>query len=298
MVSAKFRPAARTAIRTSPEPTGGAGHSCTRSSSGPPVPVRTTAFMPRMYGLGLRRAEVLLAITSHERLIKEFRWKNRVVSDAQTSANFAESSAARTARAGATGRRLHELAIELAAMSQNGLHYATDRYDIARYERMRQIAAEVLSMIAAGEPGAGPSAEDFHRSLRDERGHATPKVDVRAALFDREERVLLVQEDPLFPVEQRRPDVDFRRRVPPFVTKRSVEVLCAGPSAGLTCRDHAQHLGRYLAHPLVPGDVVSICCVVQAVLAHGCQLDRQLMQPSCSGCRWSSTGRGAFGEVG
>jgi ADP-ribose pyrophosphatase YjhB (NUDIX family) len=116
------------------------------------------------------------------------------VSDPPVSANLAESSASRTTPAAATARRLHELAIELAAMSQNGLHYATDRYDIARYERMRQIAAEVLSMIAAAEPGAGPSAEDFHRSLREERGHATPKVDVRAALFDRNERVLLVQE--------------------------------------------------------------------------------------------------------
>ena len=150
--------------------------------------------MARMYGLGLRPAEVLLAITAHERLVKQFRWNNRVVSDAPASANLAESSAIRTAQAAATGRRLHELAIELAAMSQNGLHYATDRYDIARYERMRQIAAEVLSMIASAEPDAGPSAEDFHRSLLDERGHATPKVDVRAALFDREERVLLVQE--------------------------------------------------------------------------------------------------------
>lgn len=129
-----------------------------------------------------------------ERVVNIFRWKNRVVSDAPASANLAESSATRTAHAAATGRRLHELAIELAAMSQNGLHYATDRYDIARYERMRQIAAEVLSMVAAAETGAGPSAEDFHRSLLDERGHATPKVDVRAALFDRNERVLLVQE--------------------------------------------------------------------------------------------------------
>jgi len=90
---------------------------------------------------------------------------------------------------------LHELAIELAAMSQNGLHYATDRYDIARYERMRQIAAEILSMIAApDETGAAPSTAEFHRSLLEERGHATPKVDVRAALFDGDERVLLVQE--------------------------------------------------------------------------------------------------------
>jgi 8-oxo-dGTP pyrophosphatase MutT (NUDIX family) len=116
-----------------------------------------------------------------------------VVSDVPDSTGVAESSATRTAQA-AAGRRLHELAIELAAMSQNGLHYATDRYDIARYERMRQVAAEMLSMIAASETGAGPSADDFHRSLLEERGHATPKVDVRAALFDRTERVLLVQE--------------------------------------------------------------------------------------------------------
>jgi 8-oxo-dGTP pyrophosphatase MutT (NUDIX family) len=147
-----------------------------------------------MYGVGRRRAEVLPAATARERLVHIIRWKNRVVSDPPVSANLAESSASRTAPAATTARRLHELAIELAAMSQNGLHYATDRYDIARYERMRQIAAEVLSMIAAAEPGSGPSAEDFHRSLRDERGHATPKVDVRAALFDRDERVLLVQE--------------------------------------------------------------------------------------------------------
>jgi ADP-ribose pyrophosphatase YjhB (NUDIX family) len=94
-----------------------------------------------------------------------------------------------------SGQRLHELAIELAAMSQNGLHYATDRYDISRYERIRHIAAEVLAMIAApDETGAGPDAEQFHRSLLEERGHATPKVDVRAALFDADERVLLVQE--------------------------------------------------------------------------------------------------------
>jgi len=102
-----------------------------------------------------------------------------------------------------TARRLHELAIELTAMSQNGLTYATDHYDIERYHRMREISAELLGLIAArgGRGGradavsAGvPSAADFHRSLLAERGHATPKVDVRAALFDRAERVLLVQE--------------------------------------------------------------------------------------------------------
>lgn len=85
-------------------------------------------------------------------------------------------------------RRLHEIAIELGAMAQNGLTYATDRYDIARYHRMREICAEMLAIVGE-EP-----AEAFHRALLAEAGHATPKVDVRGALFDEHDRVLLVQE--------------------------------------------------------------------------------------------------------
>jgi len=36
------------------------------------------------------------------------------------------------------GGRLHALAIELAAMAQNGLLYTEDRHDLARYERMQR----------------------------------------------------------------------------------------------------------------------------------------------------------------
>lgn len=88
-------------------------------------------------------------------------------------------------------RYLHELAIELVAMSQNGMTYATDRYDISRYRRLREMSAELLAMIDGAER---PDTERFHRALAAEEGHATPKVDVRAALFDERERVLLVQE--------------------------------------------------------------------------------------------------------
>ncbi len=83
---------------------------------------------------------------------------------------------------------LHRLAVELSAMSQNGLTYATDRYDIARYHRLRTMSAELLALI--GDDSAG----DFHRALLAEAGHATPKVDVRAALFAADGTVLLVQE--------------------------------------------------------------------------------------------------------
>jgi ADP-ribose pyrophosphatase YjhB (NUDIX family) len=83
---------------------------------------------------------------------------------------------------------LHALAIELAAMAQNGLTYATDRYDKARYERLRTMAAEVLAMLDDADPA------ELRSALAVEDGHACPKVDVRGALFDEAGRVLLVQE--------------------------------------------------------------------------------------------------------
>lgn len=82
---------------------------------------------------------------------------------------------------------LHRLAIELVAMSQNGLTYATDRYDISRYHRLREMSAEVLSLLGDDD------TDVFHRALLAEAGHATPKVDVRAALFE-VDSVLLVRE--------------------------------------------------------------------------------------------------------
>lgn len=73
-------------------------------------------------------------------------------------------------------------------MAQNGLHYATDRYDLARYVRMRALSAEVLALLSDVDQ------HTFVRSLEAEAGHATPKVDVRGALFDAGDRVLLVRE--------------------------------------------------------------------------------------------------------
>lgn len=86
-------------------------------------------------------------------------------------------------------RRLHDLAIEMAAMAQNGTNYATDRYEIARYARLREQSAELFGMIAGLQ-----DAEPVRLALQIEAGHATPKVDVRGALFDAEERILLIRE--------------------------------------------------------------------------------------------------------
>lgn len=75
----------------------------------------------------------------------------------------------------------------LQAISQTGLHYAKDSYDIQRYQQIRRIAAE---MLAARSNLTSVQALEFAAA---EFGYATPKVDVRGVAF-RESRILLVRE--------------------------------------------------------------------------------------------------------
>ena len=75
----------------------------------------------------------------------------------------------------------------LQALAQTGLTYARDPYDIERYQELRRIAAE---MVAAQAGQADKLAEDFAV----ETGYATPKTDVRGAVWDERDRLLLVKE--------------------------------------------------------------------------------------------------------
>jgi ADP-ribose pyrophosphatase YjhB (NUDIX family) len=75
----------------------------------------------------------------------------------------------------------------LQAIAQDGLTYATDPYDLGRYERLRELAAEMLAAHSTG------GLEEARGLLELETGPATPKVDVRAAVF-RDDEILLVKE--------------------------------------------------------------------------------------------------------
>ncbi len=73
------------------------------------------------------------------------------------------------------------------ALAQTGLHYAQSTYDRERYGQLRELAAE---MFAAGSN----LDEAAVRAVFDrEEGYATPKVDVRGAVFQ-DGRLLLVRE--------------------------------------------------------------------------------------------------------
>jgi ADP-ribose pyrophosphatase YjhB (NUDIX family) len=76
----------------------------------------------------------------------------------------------------------------LQAIAQTGLFYSQDPFDTERYESVREIAAEIMARGAGMEDRS--VIVDF---LKGDVGYATPKVDVRAAVFDGE-RLLLVRE--------------------------------------------------------------------------------------------------------
>lgn len=78
--------------------------------------------------------------------------------------------------------------VELQALAQSGLEYSRDPYDIERFSRIREITVEMMAH-SSGLP-VGRVRELF----ASESGYQTPKLDTRAAVFDDEERILLVRE--------------------------------------------------------------------------------------------------------
>ncbi|MGN0801742.1 MAG: NUDIX hydrolase N-terminal domain-containing protein [Candidatus Faecivicinus sp.] len=78
-------------------------------------------------------------------------------------------------------------AVELQAIAQSGLFYGKDKYDLERYERIREISAEMMSWKT------GISLDKVKELFCSEIGYQTPKIDTRAAIF-RDDKILLVHE--------------------------------------------------------------------------------------------------------
>jgi len=75
----------------------------------------------------------------------------------------------------------------LQKIAQNGLAYCKNPFDIERYEAIRRIAAEILAS------GTSMEASKIEGLFTGEEGYATPKVDVRGAVFQGD-TILLVSE--------------------------------------------------------------------------------------------------------
>lgn len=79
-------------------------------------------------------------------------------------------------------------AVELQALAQAGLYYGRDVYDRERYQRIREISAEI---IARQSEIPLEKAVDLFCC---ETGYQTPKLDTRAAIFQ-DDKILLVREN-------------------------------------------------------------------------------------------------------
>lgn len=78
-------------------------------------------------------------------------------------------------------------AVELQAIAQGGLFYGKDKFDIERYERIREISAEMIQYKT------DIPVEKVKDLFCSDIGYQTPKIDTRAAIFN-DGKILLVHE--------------------------------------------------------------------------------------------------------
>ena len=77
---------------------------------------------------------------------------------------------------------------ELQAIAQTGLAFSKNAYDLDRYRAIRSLAARIVAEHSEAEFGR------IEALFTQQAGYATPKVDVRGAVFDSDGGILMVRE--------------------------------------------------------------------------------------------------------
>ena len=79
-------------------------------------------------------------------------------------------------------------AMEIQSLAQAGLAYTNNAYDIERYERLREISAQMI------EEKSNINLDKVKDLFCNETGYQTPKIDTRAVIF-KDNRILLTHEN-------------------------------------------------------------------------------------------------------
>ncbi len=74
------------------------------------------------------------------------------------------------------------------ALAEIGLHYAENSFDKERYEELQEISLQMLAQIT------DVPVEKIKPVIIEKDGYKTPKVDVRAVVFNENSQILLIQE--------------------------------------------------------------------------------------------------------
>ncbi|MGO1858811.1 NUDIX hydrolase N-terminal domain-containing protein [Ancrocorticia populi] len=80
------------------------------------------------------------------------------------------------------------IARKLTAISESGLWYCKDQFDIGRFHEIGELAQALTNLV--GEKELPP----YRREVASVAGYTTPKVDVRGGVFNNDGEVLLVRE--------------------------------------------------------------------------------------------------------
>ncbi len=85
-------------------------------------------------------------------------------------------------------KELNVIAQRIRALSQNGLTYSLSEYDTERYEELMELSNRIVSVVTENE------TEIINSQYLPTREYVTPKVDIRAVVFNDKDEILLVKE--------------------------------------------------------------------------------------------------------
>ncbi|MBN2215045.1 MAG: NUDIX hydrolase [Bacteroidales bacterium] len=85
------------------------------------------------------------------------------------------------------GKKWLDIARQLQSIAQAGLTFSDNKYDIDRYQQLRDISLRMINEIT------DIKTEKLTRIFTGEKGYQTPKVDIRGVVF-RGEKILMVKE--------------------------------------------------------------------------------------------------------
>ena len=81
-----------------------------------------------------------------------------------------------------------QLVKQVQALAETGLHFSENDYDLDRYQVLEEISLRMLSLVT------GLPAETIELTTPERNGYRTPKVDVRAVVFNVQDEILMVKE--------------------------------------------------------------------------------------------------------
>ncbi len=86
------------------------------------------------------------------------------------------------------GNELITLAQRIRALSQTALSYSTNEYEIDRSNELIEISNRIVSIVS------GTKEEEINACYHPVKEYVTPKVDIRAVVFNDKNEILLVKE--------------------------------------------------------------------------------------------------------